>query len=78
VELEIVMLKILKGVKVDDEMVGGLDTITYYDHDVAEVVKFPYLVPKNCLERRREGPSGAPLLDLAQWILGLYNMGIMN
>jgi hypothetical protein len=30
------------------------------------------------LESRGEGPSGAPLLEPAQWILGLYNIGIMN
>jgi hypothetical protein len=78
VELAIGMPKILEGVKVDDEMVGGVDTIRYSNHDVADVVKFLYLVPKNYLESKGEGPSGAPLLELAQWILGLYNTSIVN
>jgi hypothetical protein len=59
-------------------MVGGVDTIKYSDHDVADAVKFPDLVPQNYLESRGEGPSGTPLLEHVQWILGLYNIGIMN
>jgi hypothetical protein len=77
-ELAIVMPKIPEGVKVDDEMVGGVDTIRYSDHDVADAVKFPDLVPQNYLESRGEGPSGVPLLEPVQWILGLYNTRIMN
>jgi hypothetical protein len=64
-ELAIVIPKIPEGVKVDDEMVGGLDTIKYSDHDVADAVKFPDLAPQNYLESRGEGPSGVPLLDPA-------------
>jgi hypothetical protein len=30
------------------------------------------------MECKGEGPSGAPLLEPAQWILGLYNTWIMN
>jgi hypothetical protein len=67
-----------RGSEGDDEMVGGVDTIKYSDHDIADTVKFPYLAPQNYLESRGEGPSGAPLLEPAQWILGLYNTGIMN
>jgi hypothetical protein len=59
-------------------MVGGVDALKYSNHDVVDVVKFPDLAPHNFLERRGEGPSGAPLLEPAQWILGLYNMRIMN
>jgi hypothetical protein len=77
-ELVIMMPKIPEGVKVEDEMVGGVDTIKYSNHDVADAVKFLDLVPQNYLESRGEGPSGVPLLEPVQWILGLYNMGIMN
>jgi hypothetical protein len=69
------MPKIPKGVKVDDEMVGGVDSLKYSDHDMEDVVKFPDLAPQSYLERRGEGPSGTPLLEPAQWILGLYNTG---
>jgi hypothetical protein len=62
-ELAIVMPKITKGVKVDDEMVGGVDTIKYFDHDVVDTVKFPDLAPQNYLESRGEGPLGVPLLE---------------
>jgi hypothetical protein len=37
----------------------------YYDHDVADIVKFPYLAQHNYMESRGEGSSGAPLLELA-------------
>jgi hypothetical protein len=30
------------------------------------------------MECKGEGPSGVPLLEPVQWILGLYNTGIMN
>jgi hypothetical protein len=36
------------------------------------------LAPQNFLESRGEIPSGAPLLEPAQSILELYNMGIMK
>jgi hypothetical protein len=64
-ELEIVMPKILEGVKEDDEMVGGVDTMKYFDHDMADTVKFPDLAQHNYMESRGEGPSGAPLLEPA-------------
>jgi hypothetical protein len=78
VKYEIVMPKILEGVKVDEDMVGGIETIKYFDHDVVDTVKFSYLVQHNYMESRREGPLGMPLLESVQWILGLYNTGIMN
>jgi len=56
------MPNISEGVKFDDEMVGGVDTIRYSNHDVVDIVQFPYLVPQNYLESRGEGPLGVPLL----------------
>jgi len=78
VELAIVMPKIPKGVKANDRMVGGVYALKYSDHDVADTVKFPDLAPLNFLERGGGSPLGAPLLEHAQWILGLYNTDIMN
>jgi hypothetical protein len=72
------MPKIPEGVKEDDEIVGGVDTMKYSDHDMADTVKFPYLVQHNYKKRRGEGPSGAPLLEHVQWILVLYNKWKMN
>jgi hypothetical protein len=65
-------------VKTGDNMVGGVDDLKYSNHDVSDATKFPYLAAQSYLESRGEGPSGAPLLEPAQWILGLYNTGIMN
>jgi hypothetical protein len=50
----------------------------YYDHDVVDTVKFPYLAQHTYMESRGKGPSSTPMLEIAQWILGLYNIGIMN
>jgi hypothetical protein len=77
-EVTLVMPKIPEGVQIDDEMVGGVNTMKYSDHDVADTIKFLDLSQQNYMESRGEGPSGAPLLEPAQWILGLYNTGIMN
>jgi hypothetical protein len=50
----------------------------YFDHDMDNTIKFPYVVQRNYMESRGEGPLGAPLLEPTQWILGLYNRGVMN
>ena len=57
------MPKIPEGVKVDDEMIGGVNTMKYSDHDVEYTVKFLDLVQHNYMESRGESPSGAPLLE---------------
>jgi hypothetical protein len=77
-ELSIVMLKIPNEVKTWDNMVGGADELKYSDHDVSNATNFPDLEAQSYLECTGEGPSGAPLLEPAQWILGLYNTDIMN
>jgi len=63
---------------VDDEMIGGVNTIKYSYHDIANIVKFLDLAQHNYMESRGEGPSRTPLLEPTQWILGLYNIGIMK
>jgi hypothetical protein len=77
-KLDIVMSKIPKGVKTEDNMVGGVDSLKYSDHDVSDAIKLPDLAPQSYLESRGEVPSSMPLLEHAQWILGLYNTNIMN
>jgi hypothetical protein len=72
------MKRIPKGVKFGDNMVGGVNGLKYSDHDVLDATKFLDLAMQSYLESRGEGPSGMPLLEPAQWILGLYNTGIMN
>jgi hypothetical protein len=57
------MPKILDGVKSNDEMIGGVNTMKYSDHDVADIIKFPDLVQHNYMECKGEGPSGGLLLD---------------
>jgi hypothetical protein len=78
VEGTLVLPNILKGVHVDDDMVGAVNSIKYFYHEVVYVAKFPDLTPQIYLESRGEGSSGMPLLEPTQWILGLYNIGIMN
>jgi hypothetical protein len=64
-ELVIVMPKIPKGVKTDDNMVGGVDSLKYSNHDVSDAIKFPHLEQHSYLERRGEVPLGVPLLEPA-------------
>jgi hypothetical protein len=69
---------ICANMKDDDEMVGGVDGLKYSNHDVSDVIKFLDLGAQSYLESRGEGPSCAPLLEPAQWIMGLYNTCIMK
>jgi len=59
------MLKIPDEMKVDDEMIGGVNGISISDHDVADVVKFSDFVQQNYMECKGESPSGVPLLEPA-------------
>jgi hypothetical protein len=59
-------------------MVSGVNAIKYSDHEVTYVSKFLDMTPQNYLERRGEGSLGMPLLEPTQWILGIYNIDIMN
>jgi hypothetical protein len=59
-------------------MVGGVNAIKKSDHDIPDAIKFLDLVQQNYMDCKGEGPSCVPLLEPAQWILGLYNIGIMN
>jgi hypothetical protein len=70
--------KIPSRVCVDDDMIGGVTTIKYSNHDVADVTKFLNLASHNYLESRGEGSSSMTVLESTQWILGLYNTGVMN
>jgi hypothetical protein len=45
---------------------------------VADVTKFPDLASQVYLESREAGSSDMLVLELTQWILGIYNIGIMN
>jgi hypothetical protein len=49
VEGTLVLPKILNGVRIDDDMVDGVTSIKYSDHDVEDIVKFPDLAPQNYL-----------------------------
>jgi hypothetical protein len=51
------MWKIPKGVKANEKMVGGVDSLKYSDHDVSDAIKFLDLVAQSYLESRGEGPS---------------------
>lgn len=53
--------------------------IRYLYHDVRDAKKLPNLAKEAYLENTREiGPLGKPIMVPVQWIIGLYNSGIMN
>jgi hypothetical protein len=45
-------------------MVGGVTSIKYFDHDVADVTKFPNLASIGYLESRGAGSSSMPVIEL--------------
>jgi hypothetical protein len=62
-----------------DDMLGKVPKLRYSDHDVCDKTKFPYLAKENYLLNIGEiGPLGKAIIDRAQWIIRLYNYGIMN
>jgi hypothetical protein len=62
-----------------EDMLGKVSKLKYADHVVTDTTKFPDLVQESYLENRGEvGPLGKPILELAKWITGLYNSGIVN
>jgi hypothetical protein len=71
VEGTLIFPKLLSGVQVDDDMVGGVTTIKYSDHDVINVTKFPDLALQVYLESRGTGSSDMPLIEPTQWNLGV-------
>jgi hypothetical protein len=55
-------------------MLGKVPKLKYADHDVTNTTKFPNLLQESYFENRGEvGPLGKPILELVQWIIGLYN-----
>jgi hypothetical protein len=74
----LILPKIPSEVRVDDDMVDGVTSIKYSDHDMTNVTKFLDLASQVYLERKGAGASGMPQIESAHWIMGLYNKGIMN
>jgi hypothetical protein len=50
----------------------------YSYHDVSDRDNFHEFVPQFYMERKGTSSSGVPILEPKQWIVGLYNTGIMN
>jgi hypothetical protein len=62
-----------------DYIMGKVPKLRYFDHDVRDATKFPYLLKESYLSNKGEiGPLGKPIMEPAQWITGQYNSGIMN
>jgi hypothetical protein len=62
-----------------DDILGKVPNLRCTDHDVRDAAKFPELAKENYLINIGEiGPLEKPILELAQWINGLYNSSIMN
>jgi hypothetical protein len=60
-------------------MLGKVLKLKYVDHDVTDTTKFPDFVHESYLENRGDvGPLGKTILETVQWVIGLYNLGIMN
>jgi hypothetical protein len=60
------------------DILGCVEKLKYFDHDVTDKDKFPEFVPQVYMERKGTSSSGVPILEPKQWITGLYNTGIMN
>jgi hypothetical protein len=58
-----VLPKLTNGVWVNDDIVSGVTSIKYFDHDVVDVTKFPDFASQFYLERRGVGSSGMPLIE---------------
>jgi hypothetical protein len=62
-----------------EDMLGKVPKLKYSYHDVHDAKKFLDLENQTYLEDTWEiGPIGRPIMEPAQWIIGLYNSGIMN
>jgi hypothetical protein len=62
-----------------EDMLGKVRNLRYVNHDVTDVAKLPALAQENYLEAKGEiRPLGKLILEPMQWIIGLYNLGIMN
>jgi hypothetical protein len=62
-----------------DDMMGKVPKIRYANYNVCDATMFRELAEDTYLTNTKEiGPLGRPILDVAQWIKGLYNSGIMN
>jgi hypothetical protein len=62
-----------------DDMLGKEPTLRYAHHDVRDAAKFLDLVGETYLINKEEiEPLGKSIMESAQWIIGLYNYGIMN
>jgi hypothetical protein len=60
-------------------MLGKVPKLRCADYDVCDMTKFPYLAKEKYLINKEEsGPLGRLVIEPTQWIIGLYNLGIMN
>jgi hypothetical protein len=72
------VIHILDLVVVVKDMMGFVPKLKYVDHDVTELEKFPDLVQEVYIENRGSTLKGILKMESKQWIMGLYNYGIMN
>jgi hypothetical protein len=62
-----------------EDMLVKVPKLRYLDQDVCDTMKFPYLAEEAYLANIGEiVPLGKPIMEPAQWIIGLYNSGVMN
>jgi hypothetical protein len=59
-------------------MLGCVDKLKYADHDITDRDNFHEFAPHVYMERKGTTPSGVPILEPKQWIVGLDNTCIMN
>jgi hypothetical protein len=77
--MEITLPFLLDTVITTNDILGKVPKMRYVDHDMHDATKFPKLVKENYLINMTEiGPLGRPMIEPVQWIMRLYNSGIMN
>jgi hypothetical protein len=65
-------------VKILPNILGCVEKLRYIDHDIADRDKFFEFEQLVYMESKGVGSYGIPILEPKQWIIGLYNIGIMN
>ena len=66
------------GVQLVGTMTGKIDRLKYVDHDTNDHGKFPQFAPGTYLQSVRYQNTGATLLEVKQWAVGLDQAGLLK
>jgi len=75
---EIILPCIPEGVQLGPELLGLIEKIKYFDHDVADEAKFLELVKRVFIQTTGTNRVGKPIEQPLQWAAGLQKMRILG